>query len=80
MLAIGVGLWRDLSRVSEEGGIYFRSTTVLAPIALLLGAWFAVAGRPADEHGYSPSWWNSVYVVLLVVSGIIGLGWMIALH
>jgi hypothetical protein len=79
MVAVGLWLWRDLGRVSEDGGVYFRSATVLAPVGLLLGAWFALTGRPADEEGYSPPWWNVAYVAVLVLAGMIALGWYVAL-
>jgi hypothetical protein len=73
LVAFGLWCWRDVLRVSAEGGVYFRSITVLAPVGVLLGGWFVVFGRPADDDGYAPSWWNLGYVAMLAISAIAGL-------
>jgi hypothetical protein len=58
----GLGL-REVMRLAEEGGVYARA---LPAVALFLGAWLAIVGRPADARGYTPSWWNVGYVAVLV--------------
>jgi hypothetical protein len=67
LLAAGGALGlRELMELSDEGGVYSRALPAVTAVALLLGAWLAIVGRPADDRGYSPPWWNVGYVAVLM--------------
>jgi hypothetical protein len=66
LVAAGALGLREVMRLSEEGGMYARALPAVTAVALFLGAWLAIVGRPADARGYTPSWWNVGYVAALV--------------
>ena len=35
---------------------------ITTAVGLLIGGWFAIAGRPEDDEGYTPPWWNLGYM------------------
>jgi hypothetical protein len=67
MIAIGVWAFHKLVEIAARGDVYHRkwerSLKLVAPEMLLLGAWLAITGRPHDEDGYAPRWWNAGYAV-----------------
>jgi hypothetical protein len=73
MLAVGAWGIHVIATLSSEGGIYMTSFPAIAMIALVLGAWLVLTGRPSDERGYSPSWWNVGYVTAVALGVVIAL-------
>ena len=74
LIAGGALAANEIRRFVEEGGWHSKALPVLCTVGLFLGAWFAITGRPADAHGYSPDWWNRGYVGVLVAATIAAFG------
>jgi hypothetical protein len=70
LLAAGGFGATEVARIASEGGVYLRALPAVTTIALCLGLWFLVVGRPRDTRGYAPDWWNMGYVGVLVFAGL----------
>ena len=45
----------------------------VAGASLVFAAWLIGAGRPADEHGYAPAWWNRGVILMVPLALFAGL-------
>lgn len=72
LVALGVLGLRELQNITHSAGVvvYVRALPVLTTVGLGLGGFLLVFGRPSDAHGYSPGWWNSAYLAILIVAVI----------
>lgn len=58
---------RMIAELTVEGGWYARGMPALTTLGFTNGLWLLVFGRPADERGYSPEWWNVGWTIVTVL-------------
>lgn len=73
LVSLGVLGAIEIARLATDGGLYSRPLPVVTALALMLGLWLLLVGRPTDTRGYTAPWWNVGYVAILASSVVFAL-------
>jgi hypothetical protein len=64
LLVLGLDGVRRIVSLYENGGTYFKTLPITTAVGVLIGGWFTFVGRPQDDEGYTPRWWNLLYIAV----------------